>query len=71
MTLKTFRKANAALIARAMGVEAAAYQAGHSKVSMTQQHYIEEYQEALDTRAVVDAFSPKEEPPPTPKKDEN
>ncbi len=38
LTLKTFRKANATLIARNMGVEAAAYQAGHSKVSMIQQH---------------------------------
>ena len=37
VTLKTFRKANATLIARTMGVEAAAYQAGHSKVSMTPQ----------------------------------
>lgn len=59
VTLKTFRKANATLIARALGPEAAAYQAGHSKVSMTQEHYIEELREALDTRSVVDAFKPK------------
>lgn len=59
VTLKTFRKANATLIARALGPEAAAYQAGHSKVSMTQEHYIEELHEALDTRSVVDAFKPK------------
>ncbi|MFQ4150319.1 site-specific integrase [Arthrobacter sp. LAPM80] len=62
VTLKTFRKANATLIARAMGPEAAAYQAGHSKVSMTQEHYIEELREALDTRAVIDAFKPPEKP---------
>ena len=60
VTLKTFRKANATLIARALGPEAAAYQAGHSKVSMTQEHYIEELREALDTRSVVDAFKPKD-----------
>lgn len=59
VTLKTFRKANATLIARALGPEAAAYQSGHSKVSMTQEHYIEELREALDTRSVVDAFKPK------------
>jgi len=60
VTLKTFRKANATLIARALGPEAAAYQVGHSKVSMTQEHYIEELHEALDTRSVVDAFRPKD-----------
>lgn len=60
VTLKTFRKANATLIARTLGPEAAAYQAGHSKVSMTQEHYIEELREALDTRSVVDAFKPKD-----------
>ena len=46
-------------IARTMGAEAAAYQAGHSKVSMTQEHYIEERRGALDTRSVVDAFKPQ------------
>ena len=60
VTLKTFKKANATLIARALGPEAAAYQAGHSKVSMTQEHYIEELREAPDTRSVVDAFKPKD-----------
>ncbi|HCN21444.1 MAG TPA: hypothetical protein DIT15_04220 [Arthrobacter bacterium] len=64
VTLKTFRKANATLIARTMGVEAAAYQAGHSKVSMTRKHYIEEYKEALDARAVLDSFSPNHLAPP-------
>lgn len=64
VTLKTFRKANATLIARALGPEAAAYQAGHSKVSMTQEHYIEELREALDTRSVVDAFKPMDESRP-------
>jgi integrase len=34
VTFKTFRKANATLIARTVGAETAAYQAGHSKVSM-------------------------------------
>ena len=58
VTLKTFRKANATRIARAMGPEAAAYQAGHSKISMTQQHYIEELHEALDTTSVTNAFKP-------------
>lgn len=58
VTLETFRKTNAVIIARTMGPEAAAYQAGHSKVSMTQEHYIEEHRGALDTRAVVDAFKP-------------
>ena len=62
VTLKTFRKANATRIARTMGVEAAAYQAGHSKVSMTQEHYIEELHEALDTRSAMDAFKPPEQP---------
>jgi integrase len=57
VTLKTFRKANATLIARTMGAEAAAYQAGHSKVSMTRKHYVEEYKEAIDTRAVLTAFN--------------
>ncbi len=47
-----------------MGVEAAAYQAGHSKVSMTRKHYIEEYKEALDARAVLDSFSPNHLAPP-------
>jgi integrase len=73
VTFRTLRKSSATLIARTMGPEAAAYQLGHSKVSMTQEHYIEEYQEALDTRAVMDAFSPKdpeEEPPSTAEKDE-
>ncbi|SEE79366.1 Integrase [Arthrobacter alpinus] len=60
VTLKTFRKTNATLIARTLGPEAAAYQAGHSKVSMTQEHYIEERRGALDTRAVIDAFKPKD-----------
>lgn len=58
VTLKTFRKANATLIARTMGAEAAAYQVGHSKVSMTRKHYVEEYKEAIDTRAVLGAFNP-------------
>lgn len=56
VTFKTFRKANATLIARTMGAETAAYQAGHSKVSMTRKHYVEEYKEAIDTRAVLRAF---------------
>lgn len=64
VTFKTFRKANATLIARTMGVEAAAYQAGHSKVSMTQKHYIEEYKEALDTRGALSAFNPDPPKPP-------
>lgn len=64
VTLKTFRKTNATLIARILGPEAAAYQAGHSKVSMTQEHYIEERRGALDTRAVVDAFKPQRKSPP-------
>ncbi|WP_104091830.1 site-specific integrase [Arthrobacter sp. GMC3] len=59
VTLKTFRKTNATMIARTMGAEAAAYQAGHSKVSMTQAHYIEERRGALDTRSAVDAFKPQ------------
>jgi integrase len=62
VTLKTFRKANATSIARTMGPEAAAYQAGHSKISMIQEHYIEELHEALDTRSVTDAFKPKDGP---------
>lgn len=56
VTLKTFRKANAKLFARTMDAETAAYQAGHSKVSMTRKHYVEEYKEAFDTRAVLSAF---------------
>lgn len=60
VTLKTFRKATATTIARAMGAEAAAYQAGHSKVSMTRKHYIEEYKEALDTRAALMVFKPEQ-----------
>lgn len=64
MTLKTFRKANATIIARTMGVEAAACQAGHSKVSMTQKHYVEEYKEALDTRGALNAFKPDPPKPP-------
>ncbi|MGN5734761.1 tyrosine-type recombinase/integrase [Arthrobacter psychrochitiniphilus] len=59
VTLKTFRKTNSTIIARTMGPEAAAYQAGHSKVAMTQEHYIEERRGALDTRAAIDAFKPK------------
>lgn len=39
-----------------MGAEAAAYQLGHSKIAMTLERYIEEYKEALDTRAVLDGF---------------
>jgi hypothetical protein len=39
-----------------MGAETAACQAGHSKVSMTRKHYVEEYKEAIDTRAVLGAF---------------
>lgn len=31
---------------------------------MTQQHYIEEYHEALDTRSVLDAFGPSDVNPP-------
>ncbi|GAA1787067.1 hypothetical protein GCM10009712_38100 [Pseudarthrobacter sulfonivorans] len=50
VTLKTFRKAQETLIARTMGAETAAYQVGHSKVSMTRKHYVEEYKEAT-TRA--------------------
>ncbi|SDL95082.1 hypothetical protein [Arthrobacter sp. ok362] len=49
-----------------MGAETAAYQAGHSKVSMTRKHYAEEYKEAIDTRAVLSAFdaaNPEAEPP--------
>lgn len=63
VTFKTFRKTNATIIARTMGVEAAAYQAGHSKVSMTRKHYVEEYKDALDTRAALNAFNPD---PPRP-----
>ena len=62
MTLNTFRKANATLIARTLGAEAAAYQAGHSKVSMTMRHYVEECKEALDTLAALGAFSPGKTP---------
>ena len=68
VTLKTFRKTNATIIARTMGPEAAAYHAGHSKVSMTQEHYIEERRGALDTRAVVDAFKPQRKSPPKDKR---
>ncbi|MHA7178411.1 hypothetical protein ACX80D_17390 [Arthrobacter sp. Sr24] len=64
VTLKTFRKTNSTIIARTMGPEAAAYQAGHSKVAMTQEHYIEERRGALDTRAAIDAFKPKRESRP-------
>lgn len=56
VTFRTLRKSNATAIARAMGAEAAAYQLGHSKIAMTQEHYIEEYKEALDTRSVLDGF---------------
>ncbi|MEV8150962.1 hypothetical protein AB0O52_22800 [Arthrobacter sp. NPDC080073] len=63
MTFKTFRKSNATIIARTTGVEAAAYQAGLSKVSMTRKHYVEEYKEALDTRAALYAFNPDEPRP--------
>lgn len=56
VTFRTLRKSNATVIARTMGAEAAAYQLGHSKISMTQEHYIEEYKDALDTRAVLDGF---------------
>ncbi|UKA63418.1 hypothetical protein [Arthrobacter sp. FW306-04-A] len=64
MTLKTFRKANATINARMMGVEATAYQAGHSKVSMTQKHHVEEYKEALNTRGALNAFNPDPPKPP-------
>ncbi|WP_425864699.1 site-specific integrase [Arthrobacter sp. TWP1-1] len=57
VTFRTLRKSNATVIARSMGAEAAAYQLGHSKIAMTQEHYIEEYKEALDTRAVLDGFA--------------
>lgn len=63
VTLKTFRKATATRIARTLGPEAAAYQAGHSKISMTQEHYIEEIHEALDTRSITEAFMPKNAAP--------
>lgn len=66
MTLKTFRKATATLIARTLGAEGAAYQAGHSKISMTQEHYIEEVHEALDILSTFDACKPPERPGPTP-----
>ncbi|NVM96127.1 site-specific integrase [Arthrobacter sp. AETb3-4] len=56
VTFRTLRKSNATVVARTMGAEAAAYQLGHSKIAMTQEHYIEEYKEALDTRAVLDGF---------------
>ncbi|PYI39473.1 hypothetical protein CVS30_05875 [Arthrobacter psychrolactophilus] len=59
VTLKTFRKTNATMIAKTMGAEAATYQAGHSKVSMTHAYYIEERRGASDTRSVVDAFKPQ------------
>ncbi len=39
-----------------MGAETAAYQAGHSKVSMTRKHYVGEYKEAMDTREVLSVF---------------
>ncbi|PXA63967.1 hypothetical protein CVS29_17480 [Arthrobacter psychrochitiniphilus] len=57
VTFRTLRKSNATVIARSMGAEAAAYQLGHSKIAMTQEHYIEEYKEALDTRAALDGFA--------------
>lgn len=56
VAFRTLRKSNATVVARTMGAEAAAYQLGHSKIAMTQEHYIEEYKEALDTRAVLDGF---------------
>ncbi|MEV8183625.1 hypothetical protein [Specibacter sp. NPDC078692] len=40
VTFKTLRKSSATLIARKLGAEAAAYQLGHSKASMPQEHYI-------------------------------
>jgi hypothetical protein len=53
-----------------MGAETAAYQAGHSKVSMTRKYYVEEYKETIDTRAVLSAFDAviSETEPPTPAK---
>ncbi|MFB9164123.1 tyrosine-type recombinase/integrase [Arthrobacter psychrochitiniphilus] len=64
VTFKTFRKATSTRIARTLGPEAAAYQAGHSKISMTQKHYIEEIHEALDSTSVTDAFKPEDETQP-------
>ena len=70
VTFRTLRKSNATVIARTMGPEAASYQLGHSKIAMTQQHYIEEYKNALDTRAALDGFGPSqdevEKTPPEP-----
>lgn len=61
VTFRTLRKSNATVIARTMGPEAASYQLGHSKIAMTQQHYIEEYKNALDTRAALDGFGPSQD----------
>lgn len=58
VTLKTFKKATATRIARTVGPEAIAYQAGHSKISMPQEHYIEETREDLDTRLATEAYRP-------------
>lgn len=57
VTPHTFRRTVATRIARALDVDAAAQQLGHSNRAVTVKHYIERALEAPDARAVLDVLA--------------
>lgn len=57
VAIRTLRESNATAVARTLSAEAAAYQLGHSQIAMTQEHYMEDYKDAVDTRAAFNGLS--------------
>ncbi|WLP90217.1 tyrosine-type recombinase/integrase [Gordonia sp. NB41Y] len=58
VTPKVFRKTVATAIERAMDIESAAAQLGHSGTAVTRMHYVERTRSGPDARHVLDEFSP-------------
>ncbi len=58
VTPKVFRKTVATAIERAVDIETAAAQLGHSASAVTRMHYVERARSGPDVRHVLDEFSP-------------
>ena len=58
VTPKVFRKTVASAIERAVDIETASAQLGHSGSTVTRLHYIEPAKLDPDVRGVLDQFSP-------------
>jgi integrase len=66
----TVRKSVVTAIERALGLEAAARQAGHSSSEITRRHYVERSVTVPDYTAALDEFSTRISPVETPETQE-